>query len=45
MTEVNQHKAKEDGFEVKSVAEATKESDLTMLLMPDEKQRKFMKRV
>lgn len=33
-------KAKEDGFEVKSVAEATKESDLTMMLMPDEKQKK-----
>lgn len=33
-------KAKEDGFEVKSVAEATKESDLTMILMPDEKQKK-----
>ncbi|WP_255606542.1 MULTISPECIES: ketol-acid reductoisomerase [unclassified Clostridioides] len=33
-------KAKEDGFEVKSVAEATRESDLTMLLMPDEKQKK-----
>lgn len=33
-------KAKEDGFEVKSVAEATKESDLTMLLIPDEKQKK-----
>ena len=32
-------KAKEDGFEVKSV-EATKESDLTMMLMPDEKQKK-----
>ncbi|WP_265113964.1 ketol-acid reductoisomerase [Clostridioides difficile] len=33
-------KAKEDGFEVKSVAEGTKESDLTMMLMPDEKQKK-----
>ena len=33
-------KAQEDGFEVKSVAEATKESDLTMMLMPDEKQKK-----
>ena len=34
-------KAKEDGFEVKSVAEATKESDLTMMLMPDTAQKKI----
>lgn len=33
-------KATEDGFEVKSVADATKESDITMILMPDEKQKR-----
>lgn len=32
-------RAKEDGFDVKSVAEATKEADLVMVLLPDEKQK------
>ena len=32
-------RAKADGFEVVSVAEATKASDLVMCLLPDEKQR------
>lgn len=30
--------AKEDGFDVKSVAEATKEADVIMVLLPDERQ-------
>ncbi len=32
-------KAKEDGFDVKSVADATKEADLVMILLPDENQK------
>lgn len=32
-------RAKEDGFDVKSVAEATKEADLVMILLPDENQK------
>ena len=31
-------KAKEDGFEVFSVAEATKQADVVMILIPDEQQ-------
>lgn len=34
-------KAKADGFEVKTVADATKESDLVMCLMPDTAQKKI----
>ncbi len=33
-------KAKEDGFEVKAVAEAVKDADVTMILLPDEHQAK-----
>lgn len=32
------NKAKEDGFSVKTVAEATKEADVVMILLPDERQ-------
>lgn len=32
--------AKEDGFEVKAVAEAVKDADVTMILLPDEHQAK-----
>ena len=32
-------KAKEDGFDVKSVADAAKEADLVMILLPDENQK------
>lgn len=35
----SQVKAEEDGFTVKSVAEATKESDVVMVLLPDENQK------
>ncbi|MGL6105079.1 ketol-acid reductoisomerase [Romboutsia sp.] len=34
-------KAMEDGFEVKSVEDATKESDIVMLLLPDTAQKKI----
>src|SRR5690606_40864597 len=36
----SQQKAEEDGFTVKSVADATKEADVVMLLLPDEMQAK-----
>src|SRR5699024_3156965 len=36
----SQEKAEEDGFTVQSVAEAVKNADLTMLLLPDEMQAK-----
>ncbi|MGX7092162.1 ketol-acid reductoisomerase [Hutsoniella sourekii] len=32
-------RAREDGFEVKSVAEATKKADIVMVLLPDERQK------
>lgn len=34
----SQERAEEDGFEVKPVAEAVKEADVTMVLLPDENQ-------
>lgn len=36
-------KVKEDGLEVKTVAEAVKEADVVMMLVPDEKQAKLYK--
>lgn len=36
----SQEKAKEDGFETKSVADAVAEADVTMVLLPDENQPK-----
>lgn len=36
----SQDKAKEDGFEVKAVADAVAEADVTMVLLPDENQPK-----
>ncbi len=36
----SQAKAVEDGFDVKSVADATKEADVVMILLPDENQQK-----
>lgn len=36
-------KVKEDGLEVKKVAEAVKEADVVMMLVPDEKQSKLYK--
>ena len=35
----SQQKAEEDGFTVLSVADATKEADVVMILLPDEKQK------
>lgn len=37
------NRAKEDGFDVKSVAEATKEADIIMVLVPDELQAALYK--
>ena len=36
----SQDRAKDDGFETKSVAEAVAEADVTMVLLPDENQPK-----
>ncbi len=40
-TSISREKAKNDGFEVVSVAEATKDSDVVMCLMPDTAQKKI----
>ena len=36
-------KAKEDGFDVRTVGEAVKDADVTMVPLPDEGQQKYMK--